>query len=218
MSSKKPSLPWLGHAAPRVAAVAMTLFVLGAPARVSADDPGPWWSASEPAMLPGAAQGRSMSDSPEFRYEALTRPARFRSTQTRTDLAYEDRLATYTDTQMCARTVCDDQGCWQKRCCWSIFGWHTVCCWCPKLVEVQVADTVNVARQRVERTPIETTSQIRTTVSEPVVVQSRRPYTKKSFADIENEVITRRLNRDRMAYRPNSFEDAEPFITTPLGD
>jgi len=218
MTSIKGSRRGVGRGAWRLGALALTLVVLGEFTTLSADDRAPWWSASEPATLPAITSGRSMSDTPEVRYEALTRPARFKSIQTKTELSYEDRLVTCTDTQNCYRTVCEDQGCWQQRCCWSIFGWHTVCCWSPKIVEVQVPITTNVARQRVERTPHESIAQFRTTVSELVVVQSRRPYAKKSFSTIEAELLNRKLNRDRMAYRTSRFDDSGSMTTSPLGD
>ena len=129
-----------------------------------------------------ARDAAAASDEPktaEYSYEALSRPVRYRSTQTTSNTIYEERVVTYSEPQTVNRTVREDRGSWEMRPA-GLFGLRTKRVWVPRIVESQVSDVVQVERQRVERVPHEVKQETATTVAETVVVQSRRHMPQQS--------------------------------------
>jgi hypothetical protein len=132
------------------------------------------------------------SDEPrtaEYSYEALSRPVRYRSTQTTSSTIYEERVVTYSEPQTVYRTIREDRGSWEMRPRSGLFGLRTRRVWAPRIVESQVSDVVQVERQRVERVPHEVKQEFGTTVADTVVVQSRRQMPQQSTSPIATDRV-----------------------------
>jgi hypothetical protein len=143
------------------------------------------------AQFPSAAdrtaycQETSEARTPQYRYEALSRPVRYKSARTTTDTIYEERVITYTEPQTVYRTVREDRGSWEWRRRPSLLGTRTERVWVPRIVETQVPEVIQVERQRVERIPHEVKQEIGTTIAESVVVHARRPVPRRSASATE---------------------------------
>jgi hypothetical protein len=123
---------------------------------------------------------RAAVSQPEYRHEAINRPAVYRRTRPSKLTVYEERIVSYTEPETIYRTVREDRGSWQMQQRRTASGVQAERVWVPHIVETQVPEVIQVERLRIERVPHEMHQELATTVSETVVVHVRRPAERRS--------------------------------------